>query len=748
MIAALLGIAKSGSAFLPLDVDAPLARLESILADSKAIVLLIQERNRSRFGALPLPTLSIDNPAEFVDLPANTADSYQSKSSDLAYVLFTSGSTGRPKGVMVEHASLSMRLEWLAKTWKVQTSDRTGQITQLTFDPSLIEILLPLTQGACIALAPAGRQLPSSLGDFAIRHAVTIMALVPSTVRGIVDSAGNQANLQLRVACSGGEVLPPELAQRFAKETRAQLYNVYGPTETAIFATAWPCQESLPGVALPVGFPISESRIYVLDQAGRLLPFGVLGEVFIAGRAVARGYLNRPELDADAFRPDPFWPGQRMYRTGDQGWLGADGNLHFQGRLDRQIKLRGYRVELGEIEAALLAQDGIRQAAVKLVDLDGKQVIYAWVAGDENTPPAKLRDQLAARLPDYMLPAGISISPELPTSLTGKIDYDALPQPELLASALITRPAQGRLETGLLALWEKALNRQEISIHDNFFDIGGDSLAAVEILTGIEKLLARKISLYRLIEHPTIERLAIALGDEEADGEVMIALNRHTGKIPLYLAASGHGDLIRFQGLAEALGDVCDFYMLQPPTSTPIENIDQLAKLYADQIESCGRPGFLAGFSVGGIAALEAARYLQQRGIELPGLILVDTVYPGRLLRGAFFWRTLGWLARRLNAQELSMNGRHLGAMFSDPGLVAQIEAMSDYKPERYSKPVLLMKTSGLIKWERLLFTPWRKFFNDSLREIQISGLHGSIFEKQGIQELAQTLSTELVSKN
>jgi thioesterase domain-containing protein len=156
----------------------------------------------------------------------------------------------------------------------------------------------------------------------------------------------------------------------------------------------------------------------------------------------------------------------------------------------------------------------------------------------------------------------------------------------------------------------------------------------------------------------------------------------------------------------------------------------------------------LAGFSVGGIAALEAARYLQQRGVELPGLILVDTVYPGRLLRGAFFWRTLGWLARRLNAQELSMNGRHLGAMFSDPGLVAQIEAMSDYKPERYSKPVLLMKTSGLIKWERLLFTPWRKFFNDSLREIQISGLHGSIFEKQGIQELAQTLSTELVSEN
>ena len=283
-----------------------------------------------------------------------------------------------------------------------------------------------------------------------------------------------------------------------------------------------------------------------------------------------------------------------------------------------------------------------------------------------------------------------------------------------------------------------------ISIHDNFFDIGGDSLAAVEILTGIEKLLARKISLYRLIEHPTIERLAIALGDEEADGEVMIALNRHTGKIPLYLAASGHGDLIRFQGLAEALGDVCDFYMLQPPTSTPIESINQLAKLYADQIESCGRPGFLAGFSVGGIAALEATRYLQQRGVELPGLILVDTVYPGRMLRGAFFWRTLGWLARRLNAQELSMNGRHLGAMFTDPGLVAQIEAMADYRLENYSGSALLIKSSGLVKWERWLFAPWRKFMDSGLKEVEISGLHGSIFEKSGIEYLASAMRNQL----
>lgn len=741
MIAAMLGVAKAGAAFLPLDVDAPLARLEGILEDSKALALLIQERNRPRLGALRTPAISIDYLTEVssiaVDQPAIAPN-------DLAYVLFTSGSTGRPKGVMVEHATLAMRLDWLAKTWGVNPSDRTGQVTQLTFDPSLIEILLPLTQGASIALSPVGRQLPESLGDFAIRHAVTIMALVPSTVRGLVDSVAGRTGLQLRVVCSGGEILPPELAQRFAETTSAQLYNVYGPTETAIFATAWPCSKSTLESSLPVGQPISESRIYILDQAGKILPLGVSGEVFIGGRAIARGYLNRPDLDIDAFRNDPFWPGQRMYCTGDRGWLGADGNLHFQGRLDRQIKLRGYRVELGEIEAALLAVDGVRQAAVKLVEIDGRQALYAWVAGQGSDSPRNLREALAARLPDYMLPAGISLLPALPTNSTGKIDYQALPVPQQLACAQVLRPPLGRLECALASIWEKALNRPDVGVHDNFFDLGGDSLAAVEILTGIEQLLGRKISLYRLTEHPTIEQLAIALGEEEADSELMIALNRHTGKTPLYLAASGHGDLIRFQGLAKALGDVCDFYMLQPPTSLSISSIDQLAELYTEQIESCGRPGFLAGFSVGGIAALETARKLQQRGMELPGIILVDTVYPGRLLRGAFFWRSLGWLARRLNAQELSMNGRHLGAMFSDPGLVAQIEAMADYRVENYAGSALLIKSSGLVKWERWLFAPWRKYMVNELNEVQISGLHGSIFEKNGIEELAITLRQRL----
>lgn len=747
MVAAILGISKSGAAFLPLDVDAPLNRLARILDDSGAIALLIQTRNHDRFKALPLTKILLEDvstqPSSALLYSAQT----EPRPSDLAYVLFTSGSTGHPKGVMVEHQTIAMRLEWLVKTWAVTPADRTGHANQLTFDPSLIEILLPLTQGASIALAPPGRQHPNSLRQFAIRHAVTIMALVPATVRGIVDSNQPAVDLKLRVVCCGGEILPGELAQRFTTETRAQLYNVYGPTETAIFATAWRCQSPMTEEPLPVGFPVDESRIYILDASGHLLPFGALGEIHIAGRAIARGYLNRPELDAGAFQPDPFVPGQRMYRTGDLGWLGTDGNLHFQGRIDRQIKLRGYRIELGEIEASLLSVEQVTQAAAKLIEIQGKPVIYAWVAGLEDKHLPQLRETIATRLPDYMLPSGISLLTELPLNSTGKIDYDALPVPQTIASHLSSRPASGRLEIGLLNLWEKALNRQNIGVHDNFFDLGGDSIAAVEILTGIEQLLGRKISLFRLTEHPSIEQLAIALGDEEADGELMMALNCPTGKMPLYLAASGHGDLIRFQALASELNDVCDFYMLQPPTSSPFTRIEELAQRYADQINHYGRPGFLAGFSVGGIAALEAARMLELSGMTLPGVILVDTVFPSRMLRGTLLWRSLGWLARRLNAQELSMNGRHLGAMFSDPGLIAQIEAISTYKPEAYEKSVLLIKSTGLIKWARLLFTPWRKYLKTNLREIEISGLHGSIFEQQGIQELASVLRQEIQAK-
>ena len=741
LVVSVLAIAKAGAAFLPLDPDAPVARLAGILEESAAVALLIQQDGWERLAHLHARTVVTSWQPALADVAAQGPPATPG-AGDLAYVLFTSGSTGRPKGVMVEHATLSRRLAWLSRVYGVDSSDRSALATQATFDPSLIELCLPLLHGASIALAPPGRLRPQAVAEFAIRHGATIMAFVPSTLGGFLDAAAGRADLKLRVACCGGEVLSPDLARRYLGGTRARLFNVYGPTEACIFATAWECEDLAGTAALPIGAAIDDTRIYVLDARLRLLPHGVVGEIFIGGDALARGYLNRPDLTREAFLADPLRPGARMYRSGDRGWLGVDGQLHFVGRVDRQIKLRGYRIELGEIEAAMLAVEGVAQAAAKLVERNGRPVIHAWVASTSGHGPDSLQRVLRVRLPDYMIPAAIQVLPVLATGSAGKIDYEALPEiPDYLPRVLARGPS-GQLERDFLALWEDVLERRPLTVHDNFFDVGGDSLAAMSILAGAERLLERKVALYLLTEHPTVERLVLALQAEVGEPGLMVDFGPASSDIPLYMAASGHGDLMRFQTLAQAMTGVCDLRMLQPPLAEPVRRIADLAALYADRIQAQGAPpGFIAGFSVGGIAALETARLLQQRGAPVRGLILIDTVYPKAVWGGTFYWRVFSWLVRNLRIQELSINGRRLGAMVNDPGLVGQVMAMSGYRARAFQGPTVLIKTSGLSRWHRALFGSWRKLLGPNLSERQIAGLHGSIFASRHVHELATLLA-------
>ena len=742
LVVAMLAVTKSGAAFLPLDPDAPVARLATILQESRAGALLIQEHSWERMAPLHGRVVvtnwgESESVGQMAPVPPATP-----APQDLAYVLFTSGSTGRPKGVMVEHGALLRRLSWLTRTYQVEPSDRSAQATQATFDPSLIELLLPLINGASVALPPPGRLRPELLADFAVRHGVTIMAFVPSTLVGFLAAADGLAELKLRVACCGGEVLSAELANRFLVQTGARLFNVYGPTEATIFATAWQCIMQPAGTVLSVGRPVDDTAIYVLDRELKLAPFGIAGEIYIGGRALARGYLNRPELSAEAFVPDPWHPGERLYRTGDRGWLGVDGRLNFIGRLDRQIKLRGYRIELGEIESALLSVEGVRQAAVKLVERADKPVIQAWVASAGGHSPDSLQRVLRARLPDYMVPASISVLSTLPLSGTGKTDYENLPEQQPAQPLAPSRAPGNTLERDVLALWEEVLQVHPLQVQDNFFDVGGDSLSAVTILAGIERMLGRKVPLYLLTEHPSVERLVQALEGAATPSELMVRLGTGSARIPLYLAASGHGDLLRFQNLALAMEDACELHMLQPPMGDLIGSTASLAALYADRIEKQhGEPGYLAGFSVGGIAALETACLLEKRGVPLRGLILIDTIYPKKIWGGTAIWRAMGWLVQRFDLQDLSMNGRRLGAMLRDPGLVGQVMAMSGYRPTRFRGDTLLIKTSGLARWDSLLFGPWRRLLGKRLQAQQIAGLHGSIFEAGNVRELAAVLA-------
>ncbi len=761
LVAALLAIARAGAAFLPLDPEAPEDRLRRILAASKAAALLIQAQHRPRLGTLAanVNVLDIESLARHT---AAASPAVPPALGDLAYVLYTSGSTGEPKGVMIEHGALARRLAWLSRTWRIDGTDRSAQATQATFDPALVELLLPLIHGASIALPPPGRLSAQVLADFIVRHGATFTAFVPATLERFLDALDTlgvggppPAGLKLRVACCGGEVLPPELADRFLRITGGQLYNVYGPTETVIFATAWPCQRlttpadspsSMPA-PLPIGHCVDDTRLYVLDERLRPLPFGECGEICIGGGTVARGYLGGAGTGQAAFCDDPFVPGGHLYRTGDRGWLDVDGHLHFAGRLDRQIKLRGYRIEPGEIEAALQGIEGVFRAAVQLVSPDGHPRLHAWAAVRPGTDGAVLQARLRRLLPDYMVPAGITCLGALPETAAGKVDFAVLPAPTFTAARTAPRPPAPGLETTLAELWSQALAKPVASATDDFFAIGGDSLAAIDIVTGIETRLGQRIPLQLLTEHPTIAGLARALEQQAAPTlQTLVHLGGNADAPPLFLVASGHGDLLRFQALADRLGQDFDVHMLQPPQAAAAGTLDELtdlADLYADRILAHGGgPACLAGFSIGGVTALETARRLREKQHEV-ALVLIDTLYPNAFLRARRLWQLSGWLIRRLHIQELSMNGRRLGALFSDAGLLVQVEALARYVPRPYDGPAVLIKSSGLLAWQRWLFAPWRKLMTDGFTEAEAPGLHGSLFESANLDALAEHLRTQ-----
>jgi syringomycin synthetase protein SyrE len=292
-----------------------------------------------------------------------------------------------------------------------------------------------------------------------------------------------------------------------------------------------------------------------------------------------------------------------------------------------------------------------------------------------------------------------------------------------------------------LALWEDVLDVRPLGVQDNFFDVGGDSLAAVTILASVEKLVTMPVPLFLLTENPTVEQLAQALQQPIAAPSPVVHFTVNSKRVPIYIAASGHGDLMRFQALALALQDSCDVRMLQPPAGQAITTVSQLAGFYADLIEAQGAlPGFVAGFSVGGIAALETARTLQQRALPVQGLVLIDTLYPRALWGGTLFWRLFVWLVKTLRLGALTMNGRRLDALVNDAALVGQVMAMAGYRPHAFGGRTLLIKTSGLARWDRLFFAPWRKLLKNRLSERTVPGLHGSIFETHQVAELAALL--------
>jgi amino acid adenylation domain-containing protein len=518
-IVASLAVFKSGGAYVPLDPDYPPARLEFMLADSGAAVLIGTGPVSEQLGhACNVPIVAPDAPGDTPATgPAPTPE-------NLAYVIYTSGSTGRPKGVQITHASLGNMLAGLAPSLEVGPGRRTLQCVSFSFDISVFDTLATLTNGGTLVIATKEEVSSPDRLAFRLRaDRIHTVALPPS----VLATLAGQEFPDLAVVGSGGEACPPKLAAAFA--ARHRFVNGYGPTEATVAASLFEVTPDLGELAsVPIGAPFPGVSLYVVDDpAGTTTPPSGTGEICIGGAGVARGYLGRPALTAAAFVPDPFSgvPGSRMYRTGDLGRFRPDGALEFHGRADRQVKIRGHRIELNEIRQALERHPHVSQAAVMVGEtgLLGLQILafVLRVPGETAVSGGVLRRHLAAELPDYMIPNSIAVLREFPLTPNHKIDYAAL-QSQVVASRrrdAAPVPPHTPVEKDLVRIWQEVLGQPEIGIRDDFFELGGHSLLAAQVVARIEKSYGVHLRLETLLEHGrTVEGLAGAMSRATAGG--------------------------------------------------------------------------------------------------------------------------------------------------------------------------------------------------------------------------------------
>jgi syringomycin synthetase protein SyrE len=782
LLAAMLAVIGLGAAFLPLDCEAPLAYRLSRLNDSAASALIAdgsdhdicaavdQRRPVVRLDRLPAPSTA---PLAFSETPA---------ANSIAYILFTSGSSGAPKAVAVSHAALTTRLSHLADLWQIGADDCGGAIARPTFDPSLIALLMPLMRGGTVALPERWRMGATEMADFVSRHRVTVAPLVPTTLAMLRDGLRESGQPHaLRIVCCGGESLSPALAQSFQDHTGAWVDNLYGPTEATIYATRWPCPRGTSHDApwptvLPIGQPAAGTSVRLLDAQGGLVPWGSSGEICLGGAGLAQGYAGAPELTQARFITFTAAesPPERLYRTGDVGRWDDSGALQFLGRQDRQIKINGQRIEPGEIEAVLCADPAVSTAIVESRGQNCARRLHGWVISNEPNQQAlstRLLDAIAEHLPLHMTLASLTVVDNAPLTSSGKIDIAALPDPPAAAAARGPRndsisadEPTTPLERELAALWCAALALEpaadgscSLGLHDNLFTLGGDSLSAMAVLTGLERLVGPGLPLSLLVRHPTLASQVRALGDALSHRAIRLA-RRHppsdptaAASAPLFIAASGHGDALRFRCLADALGGAHDVFMLQPPLAGSAEQdraptFDLLAATYADLILATlqdtadshqAPPPVIIGFSLGGVAALETARTLGQHGHVVERVILIDTTYPYASPNGEKVWRAFAKLVRSLGLHQRFRPLWRWIAMLEDQGLAWQLKALHSYRPTAYNGQVELLTSSGLRPLSLFLFTPWKKLLGSHLRRHALKGLHGSVLRPGRVEALA-----------
>ncbi|MGW4215381.1 amino acid adenylation domain-containing protein, partial [Lentzea sp. NPDC004789] len=545
MVVGLLGVLKAGGAYVPLDPEYPADRLGFVLADTGVSVVLTQQRLAGRLGAeagREVVCLDRDWPVIEASAPVAAGESGVD-SENVAYVIYTSGSTGRPKGVMIQHGGLANRLLWAQSEYLLDDSDVVLQKTPYSFDVSAWELFWPLIVGSrLVMMRPGEHRLPDRVAAAIDHFGVTTLHFVPSMLDEFVQAVRGGCESLRRVLVSG-EALTGRTVQRFHETFDVELHNLYGPTEASIDVTSWRCEPGADrAVPIPIGRPVANMRVYVLDGWLQPIPAGVPGEVFLGGVGVGRGYLGRPGLTGARFVPDPFGEaGGRLYRTGDVGRFRADGVLEFLGRADEQVKIRGHRIEPGEIESVLTGLAEVGEAVVVARDdaMAGRRLVAYLVASGVGAAPntSQLRTALLQVLPEYMVPSAFVWLPALPLTANGKLDRRGLPAPvERPELEVGFEPPVSATEQLLAGLWGELLEVDRVGVHDNFFELGGHSLLVMQLLWRLQEHYQVDLPVRTVFDAPTVAQLAAIVDGGEARAIAAIAPAPRGGDLPLSYA--------------------------------------------------------------------------------------------------------------------------------------------------------------------------------------------------------------------
>jgi amino acid adenylation domain-containing protein len=760
LVEMVLAVMEAGAAYVALDPGHPLDRLALIAADAGARAIVVADPAPWSGAAVAARVLSStwieqQRGAHPAHPPAEKV-----RSSDIAAVFYTSGSTGKPKGVECPHLGLVNRLLWSQRTYRTGVETRLLQLAGITFDISLWEMLLPLVSGGTLFITEPGRH--RDVGHLIAqirRHAIDVIHFVPSLLDPFLAAPGAGECTSLRQVVCGGEALTASQCRRFQQlGLQAALHHAYGPTEGSISVSHWRFDGSTTRTSIPIGKPIDNTQLYVLDERRRPVPAGAPGEIYIGGVGLARGYLGDPALTAERFVADPFRGGTaRLYRTGDRGRFDDEGNLEFLGRADHQVKIRGHRIELQEVDLALLEVEGVRSAATVTRDLgDAGAALVAYLVlegggpGDAETL-ARIRLALGRRLPPYMIPSALQALPVLPVTAQGKIDKRALAErplgPVLAPKQYV--PPRTALEADLVRVWEETLNVRPIGVNHNFFELGGHSLLMIDLVARTRRLLGDQIAvdITQVFKCPTIAALcAQATSPRGNTNRNLFPVQEAGAAPPLFLVAPGEGVAFAYLALKGRVSDQPIHALNNPRLGEGA--YDSVEAMAADHVRAVRAlrpdgPYRLGGWSFGGLVALEMARRLQSEGAAVEVVLLIDSYGMGR----DSAVEDVAGLREQLRGQGLDPGSDEGATLLREITHAGRLAAR--YRPAPYHGQVVLLKAAQGDPADPSrsadLRNGWTPAVLPRLEVAVVPGEHRLLFHDDNVSKLSRAIETALM---